>query len=105
MEFHGRRRVQRPQTQSSGGNGPGNGTRMGTDTPDGDSDRVVLTRNLTVQELAEKLAVQDTVVIKHLFFKMQQMRTINQMVGLDYAKQLATEMGYEVVNTELPDHE
>ncbi len=58
-----------------------------------------LTGALTVKELAEKMAVSETEIIKRLFMK-GFMRTVNQLVELELAKDLATEMEYELVSEE-----
>ncbi len=74
-------------------------TIVGSGTEDGDARRVVLTIPLTVKELANKLQAKDTDVIKALF-TMGQMRTVNQIVELEYAKDTAKKLGFEVVDTE-----
>jgi translation initiation factor IF-2 len=63
---------------------------------------IVLKQDLTVKELAEKMAVSDTEVIKRLFVK-GFMRTVNQLVELEMAKDLAREMEYEVLDEEKVD--
>jgi translation initiation factor IF-2 len=60
---------------------------------------IVLTTNLTVQELAAKMTVQETEVIKRLFMK-GIARTVNMMVELEIARDLAVEMEYEVLSEE-----
>lgn len=60
---------------------------------------ITLTQNLTVKELAEKMNVADTEVIKRLFMK-GTMRTVNQLVEVDLARELASEMEYEVLTEE-----
>lgn len=60
---------------------------------------ITLTQNLTVKELAEKMNVADTEVIKRLFMK-GTMRTVNQLVEVELARELATEMEYEVLTEE-----
>lgn len=60
---------------------------------------LTLTSDLTVKELAEKMAVSETEVIKRLFMK-GYMRTVNQMVELELARDLALEMGYELKTRE-----
>ncbi len=62
---------------------------------------VALTANLTVQELAEKMNISETEIIKNLFMK-GHMRTVNQMVELELAKELAREMEYEILTEEIP---
>ncbi|MBX9880148.1 MAG: translation initiation factor IF-2 [Candidatus Obscuribacterales bacterium] len=61
---------------------------------------ITLTQPLTVKELAERMLVPETEVIKRLFMK-GFMRTVNQMVELELARDLATEMEYEVLTEEL----
>lgn len=99
MHNQGPKRARRSPKDSSDGNGPGGKTRLGGATPDGDRPRVVLTKNLTVKELAEALALKDTAVIKGLFL-MGHMRTIHQIVEQRFAKQLAISLGYEVIDSE-----
>jgi len=60
---------------------------------------IVLTTNLTVQELAAKMQVPETEVIKRLFMK-GIARTVNMMVELEIARDLAVEMEYEVLSAE-----
>jgi translation initiation factor IF-2 len=57
---------------------------------------VTITSALSVKELADKMSVPDTEVIKRLFMK-GHMRNINQLVELELARALATEMEYEVL--------
>jgi translation initiation factor IF-2 len=56
---------------------------------------ISLTSALTVKELAEKMGVVAEEVIKRLILK-GTMRTINQLVELELAKELAAEMEYEI---------
>lgn len=60
---------------------------------------LTLTSALTVKELAERMAVSETDVIKRLFMK-GFMRTVNQVVELELARDLALEMGYELKTKE-----
>jgi translation initiation factor IF-2 len=60
---------------------------------------IALTTALTVQELAEKMATSETEIIKRLFIK-GHMRTVNQLVELELARDLAIEMGYELASQE-----
>lgn len=60
---------------------------------------IALTSAITVKELAEKMQVTETDVIKRLMVK-GFMRTINQMVELELARELAIEMGYELQSLE-----
>jgi translation initiation factor IF-2 len=57
---------------------------------------VTITSALSVKELADKMIVSETEVIKRLFMK-GHMRTVNQLVELELARALATEMEYEVL--------
>lgn len=60
---------------------------------------ITLSHNLTIKELAEKMNIPDTEVIKRLFMK-GTMRTVNQLVEVEVARELATEMEYEVFTEE-----
>jgi translation initiation factor IF-2 len=60
---------------------------------------ITLTDAMTVKELSEKMMVSETEIIKRLFMK-GFMRTVNQLVELELAKDLATEMEYEVLTEE-----
>ncbi len=60
---------------------------------------IVIATNVTVQELAAKMGVPDTEVIKRLFMK-GIARTVNMMVEFELAKELAIEMEYEVLSAE-----
>ncbi|MBY0552295.1 MAG: translation initiation factor IF-2 [Candidatus Obscuribacterales bacterium] len=60
---------------------------------------VALTGPLTVKELSERMTVAVEEIIKRLFMK-GFMRTVNQVVELELARDLATEMGYEVPSRE-----
>lgn len=62
---------------------------------------IVLTSSLTVQDLANRMGVAETEVIKRLFMK-GVMRTVNQVVEMELARELAIEMEYEVLTEELP---
>ncbi len=61
---------------------------------------VTLTTNITVQELAERMLVQPADIIKHLMMK-GIMRTVNQLLEFELAKEIATELEYEVSTEEL----
>ncbi|MBS2001809.1 MAG: translation initiation factor IF-2 [Candidatus Obscuribacterales bacterium] len=61
---------------------------------------ITLTNSLTVKELAEKMNVPDTEVIKRLFMRGFP-RTVNQTVEYELAKDLAIEMEYEVLSEDL----
>lgn len=60
---------------------------------------ITLSGTLTVQELADKMHVPNTEVIKNLFMK-GIMRTVNQPVEFETARELAEEMEYEVIQEE-----
>ena len=60
---------------------------------------IALTSSITVKELAEKMSVSETEIIKRLMMK-GFMRTINQQVELELARELAVEMGYELQTLE-----
>lgn len=60
---------------------------------------VALTGPLTVKELSERMTVAVEEIIKRLFMK-GFMRTVNQVVELELARDLAVEMGYEVPSKE-----
>jgi translation initiation factor IF-2 len=61
---------------------------------------VVISKPMTVKELSEKMIVSETEVIKRLFMK-GIMRTVNQVVEIDAARELAKEMEYEVLTEEI----
>ncbi|MFQ3680059.1 MAG: translation initiation factor IF-2, partial [Pseudanabaenaceae cyanobacterium] len=56
---------------------------------------VVINTSLTVQELAQKLVIAETDIIRNLFLKGTAV-TINQALDVDTAKALAVELGYEL---------
>jgi translation initiation factor IF-2 len=58
---------------------------------------VTLTQSLSVKELADRMGISDTEVIKRLFMK-GTARTVNQLVELEAARDLAIEMEYEVLS-------
>lgn len=60
---------------------------------------VTLTSSLTVKELAEKLNLSETEVVKHLFEK-GVIRTVNQTVEREVAIDLAKSLEYEVLTEE-----
>lgn len=60
---------------------------------------IAITNSITVKELAEKMQVTETDIIKRLMVK-GFMRTINQVVEVELARELATEMGYELQSYE-----
>lgn len=59
---------------------------------------------LTVRELASKLALRETEIIKHLFMK-GMMVTVNQTLDVDFAKSLTKELGFEVEEVQKEKHE
>ncbi len=59
---------------------------------------------IVVRDLAEKLNMRETEIIKHLFMK-GMMVTVNQTLEVDFARNLATELGFEVETTETVKHE
>jgi len=61
---------------------------------------LTLTTSLTVQELAEKMNVSETEVIKRLFMRGIP-RTVNQLVEYEWARDLAIEMEYEILTEEV----
>jgi translation initiation factor IF-2 len=63
---------------------------------------VTLTSSMAVSELATKMGVADTEIIKRLMTK-SIMRTVNQLVELELAKELAAEMEYEVLTEEVAE--
>lgn len=63
---------------------------------------VYLSTNLTVQELSEKMNLAATEIIKHLFMK-GIMRTVNQIVELEAARELALDLEYEILEEEAKD--
>ncbi len=98
-----KRHAQPPRRSGSGGDGPGNTIRIATEEPDDRPKRVRIDKKLTVKELSETLHITDVAVIKHLFMK-GLMRTVHQIVELEDARQLAVDMGYELIDLELPDN-
>ena len=61
---------------------------------------IALTTGLTVQDLAAKMQVTESEIIKRLFMRGIP-RTLNQTVELELARELAQEMEYEVLSEEL----
>lgn len=59
---------------------------------------------IVVRDLAEKLRMRETEIIKHLFMK-GMMVTVNQTLDVDFAKGVAKELGFEVQETETVKHE
>lgn len=62
-------------------------------------EKIILTGDLTVQELAAELAIPETEVIKVLFFK-GFAANINQTLDVPTASMVAQELGYEVETAE-----
>jgi translation initiation factor IF-2 len=63
---------------------------------------ITLTTNLTVKELSEKMNAPVEEIIKRMMTK-GVFRTVNQLVELEIAKDLAIEMEYEVLTEELAE--
>ncbi|MEM0951883.1 MAG: translation initiation factor IF-2 [Cyanobacteria bacterium P01_H01_bin.74] len=59
---------------------------------------VTLEEAIIVRDLAHKLHIKDTELIKHLFMK-GMMVTVNQVLDLDFAKGIARELDYEVIES------
>jgi translation initiation factor IF-2 len=57
--------------------------------------KVALTEGVTVKELAEKLDVKASDLMKHLFMKKSLMVSINQPLGADLALEVARELGLD----------
>jgi translation initiation factor IF-2 len=57
--------------------------------------RVALTEGVTVKELAEKLDVKASDLMKHLFMKKALMVSINQPLGAELALEVASELGID----------
>jgi translation initiation factor IF-2 len=57
--------------------------------------KVALTEGVTVKELAEKLDVKASDLMKHLFMKKGLMASINQPLGADLALEVARELGLD----------
>jgi translation initiation factor IF-2 len=57
--------------------------------------KVALTEGVTVKELADKLDVKASDLMKHLFMKRGLMVSINQALGADLALEVARELGLE----------
>ena len=57
--------------------------------------KVALTEGVTVKELAERLDVKASDLMKHLFMKKGLMVSINQPLGRELALELATELGID----------
>jgi len=59
---------------------------------------------IIVRDLATKLQLRETEIIKHLFMK-GMMVTVNQTLDVDFARTLAKELGAEVIETKKVKHE
>lgn len=57
---------------------------------------IAIDSSLTVGELAQVLKVRETEIIKHLFMK-GKMVTVNQTLDVDFARDIARELGFEVI--------
>ena len=67
---------------------------------------VKIHEQLTVAELAQKLKLRETEIIRHLFMK-GMMVTVNQTLDVGFAKSIATDLGFEiedVVHTALQEY-
>ena len=60
----------------------------------------VITQALTVKELADRLLLPETEVVKNLFAK-GVIKTVNQTIELEVAVECAKSLGYEVVAIDL----
>lgn len=60
---------------------------------------VILTTAMTIQELATKLSLPETEVIKNLFSR-RIIKTVNQTIELEVASECAKSLGYEVITKE-----
>lgn len=127
---HAPERVPKTQTENAGGKGPPKNTRIGASTPnerpryrhscpqphsqipnrrnfnedlkEEKPAQVVIDQALTVKEFAQKLRISDVEIIKRLFVK-GHMRTVNQVVELEVAREFATDWGYELIDFERPE--
>jgi Translation initiation factor IF-2, N-terminal region len=84
---------------SSGGDGPRGKTRVGTNMP-GDSGgpkQIRIDTCLTVEELASKMGLPETTLIRQLFEDFGAARTVHQIVELDLALQIAIALGYKPI--------
>lgn len=86
------------RSENTGGGGPSDNNQTSISTPGDDSKRVCITENLTVKNLAQKLKLSDTAVIKHLFM-LGVPRTVSQIVEVEWASKVAIDMGYDVVTS------
>jgi translation initiation factor IF-2 len=65
---------------------------------------ISLSDPIAVRDLAEKLRLKDTEVIKHLFMK-GMMVTVNQILDVDFAKTIAKEFEFEVTEVTVTQFE
>jgi translation initiation factor IF-2 len=65
---------------------------------------VQITEAVIVRDLANLLDLRDTEIIKHLFMK-GMMVTVNQTLDVDFARELAKELGFIVDDIEVVKHE
>jgi hypothetical protein len=92
--------INEPKTESQS-EGPPNGgrrTRVGN-SDSGGPKYIVLTKDLTVKELAAKATCLETEIIKRLMMK-GFMRTLSQIVELVLAREVASDMGFTVLEDE-----
>lgn len=87
------------QADSDGAEPPSRGrrTRVGSGGPN-EPKYIVLAGDLTVKELAEKANCLEAEIIKRLMLK-GFMRTVNQIVELALAREVAKDMGFTVLRT------
>lgn len=113
------------QTENAGGGIPPRNTRIGSSTPNKRPNhrhgktpldwtetppyfaevrpvQICIDQTLTIKELAQKLGIADVEVIKRLYMK-GNMYTINQVVALEVAREFATDLGYELIESEPPE--
>jgi len=84
------------QTENAGGNGPGRRTRIGSNNPDENSKFIRIDDMMSPSQLASTLGLKETEVIKRLFMEGVP-RTVNQPVEVEWARKLATELGFRVM--------
>lgn len=74
-------------------------SKVAYNAPEGDSERIVISKSLTVKELSAKLRLKDSEVVKTLF-EIGHIRTVHQIVELEVAIVAAKKLGFEVLNSE-----
>ena len=72
-------------------------SKIASGSMDSPKRRVQINSPLTVSELARKLRMYRTEIIKALFMK-NIMRTTDQIVEVETARQLAVELGFELID-------